>query len=69
MTSSETLDMQNSPNTQIFLDNIKGGFSEVVNKKKKRKTYEITNSAKNCKRANKVKSSEMPECFKNPPSC
>lgn len=36
------------------------GFTEVVNNKKKRKTHERNNSAKNCERANKIKINEIP---------
>ena len=37
------------------------GFIEVIGKKKKRKTYERTNSDKKCERSNKVKSGEAVE--------
>ena len=37
------------------------GFIEVIGKKKKRKTYERTNSDKKCERSNKVKNGDVVE--------
>ena len=39
------------------------GFVEVIGKKKKMKTYERANSAKNYGRSNKVKNIETLNCF------
>ena len=46
-------------NNQVSMDT--DGFIEVTKKKKKRKTYERTNSDKKCERSNKVKSGDASE--------
>lgn len=68
---SETNNSGSRVSTEVTSD----GFIEVTGKKKKRKTYERTNSAKNCERNNKAGSGDALEginiFFKsnNPQNC
>lgn len=53
----------NCPCPTVSKDNANEGFTEIIGKKKKRKNYERTNSAKTSERNNKAKNSETPYSF------